>query len=118
MLLFLRNMHSFHEHRSGGIYTISEIVSHVVLTTINSEGHFRSVSSYDINGQWRLIQHIDVVVETDDSKNNMLDPIVMRSNNFKDVYRIFDPSPSPSCKLAQPTYQTVVLLPIHIMYAP
>jgi hypothetical protein len=49
MLLLLRNMHTFYEHRSGGIYTIGDIVSHVMLMTINSEGHFRSVSSYDIN---------------------------------------------------------------------
>jgi hypothetical protein len=35
----------------GGIYTISEIVSHMVLTIINSEGHFRSASSYEINKQ-------------------------------------------------------------------
>jgi hypothetical protein len=51
MLLLLRNKHTFHEHWPGGIYTIGEIVSHVVLTTIISEGHFRSVSSYDINEQ-------------------------------------------------------------------
>jgi hypothetical protein len=37
MLLLLRNMDTFHEHRSGGIYTISEIVSHMIVTTINSE---------------------------------------------------------------------------------
>jgi hypothetical protein len=68
MLFLLRNSDTFNEHRPGGIYTIGKIVSHVVLTTINSEGHFRSVSSYDINEQWRLIEHIDVVVGTDDSK--------------------------------------------------
>jgi hypothetical protein len=68
MLLLLRNMCTFYEHRSGGIYTIGEIVSYVVLTTINSEGHFRSVSSSDINEQWRLIQHIYIIVGTDDSK--------------------------------------------------
>jgi hypothetical protein len=49
MLLLLRNMDSFHEHRSEGIYTIGEIVSYVVLMTIKSEEHFWSVSSYDIN---------------------------------------------------------------------
>jgi hypothetical protein len=49
MLLLLRNRHTFHEHQLEGIYTIGEIVSHVMLTTINSEGHFRSVSTYDIN---------------------------------------------------------------------
>jgi hypothetical protein len=49
MFHLLRNMRTFHEHRSKGIYTIGEIVSHMVLTTINSEGYFRSVSSYDIN---------------------------------------------------------------------
>jgi hypothetical protein len=40
----------------------------MVLTTINNEGHFRSASSYDINEQWILIEHIDVVVRTGDSK--------------------------------------------------
>jgi hypothetical protein len=49
MLLLLRNRDTFHEHRSGGIYTIGEIVSHMILTTINSEGYFVSASSYDIN---------------------------------------------------------------------
>jgi hypothetical protein len=71
MFLLLRNRDTFNEHRAGGIYTIGEIVSHVVLTTINSEGHFRSVSSYDINEQWRLIEHIDVVVGIGDSKKNV-----------------------------------------------
>jgi hypothetical protein len=51
MLLLLRNRDTFHEYQSGGIYTIGEIVSHMVLTTINSEGHFGSASSYDINEQ-------------------------------------------------------------------
>jgi hypothetical protein len=68
MLLWLSNRNTFHEHQSGGIYTIDEIVSHVVLTTINSEGHFRRVSSYDINEQWRLIHHIDVIVRTSNLK--------------------------------------------------
>jgi hypothetical protein len=68
MLLLLRNRDTFHEYRPGGIYTIGEIVSHMVLTTINSEGHFGVVSSHDINEQWRLIEHIDVVVKTGDSK--------------------------------------------------
>jgi hypothetical protein len=49
MLLLLRNMDIFHEHRSGGIYTIGEIVSYMMFTIINSEGHFKNVSSYDIN---------------------------------------------------------------------
>jgi hypothetical protein len=49
MLLLLRNRDTFHEHRPGEIYTIGEIVSYMVLTIINSEGHFRSASSYDIN---------------------------------------------------------------------
>jgi hypothetical protein len=66
MLLLLRNMDTFHEYRLGGIYIISEIAFHMVLTTINSEGHFGSASSYDINKQWRLIKHIDVIVRTDD----------------------------------------------------
>jgi hypothetical protein len=70
MLLLLRNMNTFYEHRLGGIYIIGEIVSHVMLTTINSEVHFRSVPFYDINEQWRLIEHIDVIVETDDSKKS------------------------------------------------
>jgi hypothetical protein len=43
------NRDTFYEHRSGGIYIIDEIVSHLVLTIINSELHFRIVSSYDIN---------------------------------------------------------------------
>jgi hypothetical protein len=51
MFLLLRNMDTFYEHRPGGIYTIGEIVSHVVLAIINSEGHFESVFSYDINEQ-------------------------------------------------------------------
>jgi hypothetical protein len=68
MLLLLGNSHTLHEHQLGGIYTIGEIVSNVVLTSINSEGHFESVSSYDINKQWRLIQYIDVVVGCGDSK--------------------------------------------------
>jgi hypothetical protein len=86
MLLLLSTMHTFHEHWPRGIYTIGEIVSHVMLTTINSEGHFMSVSSYDINEQWRLIQHIDVIVGTGD---------------FKDNCRVFD---VPLCKLSLPTY--------------
>jgi hypothetical protein len=68
MLLLLRNKHIFHEHRPGVIYSIGEIVSHVVLMAINIEGHFESVYSYDINEQWRLVQHIDVIVGTGDSK--------------------------------------------------
>jgi hypothetical protein len=90
MLLLLRNMHTFQEHRSGVIYTIGEIVSHMMLMIINNEGHFRSVSSSDINEQWRLIQHIDVVVGTGDSKKSMSDPTVMRRNTFKDDCRVFD----------------------------
>jgi hypothetical protein len=66
MLPLLRNRDTFHEHRTGGIYTIGEIVSHMMLTIINSAGHFWSASSYDINEQLRLIEHIDVVVGTDD----------------------------------------------------
>jgi hypothetical protein len=65
-LLLLRNKDTFHEHRSGVIYTIGKIVSHMVLTTINNEGHFGSASSYDINEQLRLIECIDVIVGTDD----------------------------------------------------
>jgi hypothetical protein len=68
MLLLLRNRDIFYEHRLGGIYIISEIASHMVLMTINSEGHVESAPSYDINEQWRLIEHIDVVVGTGDSK--------------------------------------------------
>jgi hypothetical protein len=115
MLSLLRNMDGFHEHRPGGIYIIGDIVSHIMLMTINSERHFGSASSYDINEQWRLIKHIDVVVETDDSKKTMPDPMVMRSNNFKYDCRMFD---VPSCKLVLPTYWTVVSLPMHIIYAP
>jgi hypothetical protein len=51
MFLLMRNMDTFHEYRLGGIYTIDEIVSHMVLTTINSERHFGSASSYNINEQ-------------------------------------------------------------------
>jgi hypothetical protein len=51
MLLLLRNRDTFHKYRSAGIYTIGEIVPHMVLTTINSECHFESASSYDINEQ-------------------------------------------------------------------
>jgi hypothetical protein len=90
MLLLLRNKDTFHEHQLGGIYTIGEIVSHVVLMTINSEWHFWSVSSYDINEQWRLIEHIAIFVGTGDFKKSMPDPMVMRSNNFKDDGRIFN----------------------------
>jgi hypothetical protein len=58
-------MDTFNKHRPREIYTIGEIVSHVVLMTIK---HFESVLSYDMNKQWRLIRDIDVVVGTDDSK--------------------------------------------------
>jgi hypothetical protein len=63
-----------------------------MLTTINNEGHFMSVSSSDINEQYRLIQHIDVVVGTGDSKKSMPDTTVMRRNTFKDDCRVFDVS--------------------------
>jgi hypothetical protein len=72
MLLLLRNNDTFHEHRPRGIYTIGEIVFHMVLMIINSEGHFRSTFSYDINEQWRLIEHINVVIGTDDSKKHAI----------------------------------------------
>jgi hypothetical protein len=90
MLLLLRNRDTFHKYWSGGIYTIDEIVSHMVLMTINSEGHFWSASSYDINEQWRLIEHIDVIVRIGDSKKTMSDPTVMESNNFNDDYMMFN----------------------------
>jgi hypothetical protein len=64
----------------------------MLLTTINSEGHFVSAYSYDINEQWRLIEHIDVIVRTGDSKKSMLDLTVMRSNNLKNDCRMFDVS--------------------------
>jgi hypothetical protein len=51
MLLLLRKRYTLHEHILGGIYKIYEIVSHVVVIPINSEGHFRSVPFYDINKQ-------------------------------------------------------------------
>jgi hypothetical protein len=89
MLLLLSKRHTLYEHRPGGLYTFSEIVSHVVLMPINSEGHFRSVSSHDINEQWWLIQHINVIVGFNNSKN-VPNPTVMRSKNFKDDCRIFD----------------------------
>jgi hypothetical protein len=92
MLLLLKNMDKFYEHRSGGIYIISEIISYMMLMTINSKGHFKNVSFYNINEQWRLIEHIDVVVGTDDSKS-MSDLTVMRSNSFKNDCRMFDVSP-------------------------
>jgi hypothetical protein len=65
----------------------------MVLMTINSEGHFGSASSYDINEQWRLIEHIGVIVRTGDSKKSMPDPTVMRSNNVKDDCSMFDVPP-------------------------
>jgi hypothetical protein len=66
---------------------------------INSEGHVRSVSFYDINEQWRLIKHTDIVVGTDDSKKSMSDPTIMRSNSFKDDDRMFDvPYVNLSCQ--------------------
>jgi hypothetical protein len=43
MIFLFSNRHTFHEHRLGGIYTIGEIISHVVFMVINSEGHFGSV---------------------------------------------------------------------------
>jgi hypothetical protein len=115
MLLLLRKKHTLHEHWPGGIYTIGEIVSHMVLMPINSDVYFRSVSSYDINEQWRLIWHIDVIVGSDDIKKSMPDPMVMRSNNFKDDCRMFD---ALSCKLPLPTYRTIVSLLLHTIYAP
>jgi hypothetical protein len=42
----LRNMDTFYEYRTREIYTIDEIISHMVLTIINSEGHFGSAYSY------------------------------------------------------------------------
>jgi hypothetical protein len=64
----------------------------MVRTIINSEGYFGSASSYDINEQWRLIEHIDVIVGIGDSKKSMSDPTIMRSNNFKDDCRMLDVS--------------------------
>jgi hypothetical protein len=87
----------------------------MVLITINSEGHFESASSYDINEQWRLIEHINVVVGTDNTKKSMLDPTVMRSNSFNNDCRMFD---APLCKLVLSTYRIVVPLAMHIIYAP
>jgi hypothetical protein len=87
----------------------------MVLMAINSEGHFGSASSYDINEQWRLIEDIDVIVRISDSKKSMSDPTIMRSNSLKDDYRMFD---VPPCKLVLPTYWTVVPLPMHTIYAP
>jgi hypothetical protein len=37
-----------------------------------------------------LIEHIDVVIGTTDSKKSMSDPMIMRSNSFKDDCRMFD----------------------------
>jgi hypothetical protein len=67
--LFLRERHTLHEHPLGGIYTIDEIVSHMMLIPVNNESHSRSVSSYYINEKQQLIQHIDIVVRFDNSKN-------------------------------------------------
>jgi hypothetical protein len=39
-----------------------------------------------------LIEHIDVIVGIGDSKKSMLDPTIMRSNNFKDDCRMLDVS--------------------------
>jgi hypothetical protein len=50
------------KHRPGGICNINEIVSHMVLVSINNEGHFGSVICYK---HCRLIQYIDVVVPMD-----------------------------------------------------
>jgi hypothetical protein len=88
----------------------------MVLTTTNSEGHFGSASSYDINEHWRLIKHIDIIVRTGDSKKkNMSDPTIMRSNRLKDDCMMFD---VPLCKLIMPTYWIVVPLPMHTIYTP
>jgi hypothetical protein len=38
--------------------------------SITGEGHFESVASYDINEQWGLIQHIDVIVGFDNLKKH------------------------------------------------
>jgi hypothetical protein len=64
---------------------------HIFMNTIQ-EGYISSpsVSSYDINEQWRLIQHIGVIVGTSDSKKSTLYPMVIRSNRFKDDCRMFD----------------------------
>jgi hypothetical protein len=51
MLLRLWKRHTLHEHQSWGIYTISDVVSHISV-------HCGCVSSNDINEQWRLIEHI------------------------------------------------------------
>jgi hypothetical protein len=69
MILLLRKRHTLHEHQPGEIYTIGEIVSHVVLIPINNKGHCENVSSYDIT--CRLIQHIDVIVGSGDSKTHV-----------------------------------------------
>jgi hypothetical protein len=87
----------------------------MVLTTINSEGYFRSMPSYDINEQLRLIEHIYIVIGTDDTKKSMTNPTVLRTNKFKVDYRMFD---IPQCKLAPSTYWTVMPLPMHTIYGP
>jgi hypothetical protein len=68
VLLFLWKRHFLHKHQTEGIYTIYEVVSHIVLISVNSEGHCKSVSSYNINKQRQLIQHIDIIVRSSDSK--------------------------------------------------
>jgi hypothetical protein len=87
MLLLLRNNDTFHEHRPRGIYIIGEIVFHMMLMIINR--HFRSTSSYDINEQWRLIEHINVVIGTDDSKKHVISS-GHKKQQLQDDCRMFD----------------------------
>jgi hypothetical protein len=48
------------------------------------------VSSYDINEQRQLIQHIDIVVGSGDLEKSKPNPTVMRGNDFKNDGRMFD----------------------------
>jgi hypothetical protein len=54
------------------------VVSHIMVIPVNSEGHCGSLSSHDINEQRRLIQHIDIVV-----RSNNLEKKYVRSNGHE-----------------------------------
>jgi hypothetical protein len=83
-----RDIYHRRDNISYGAHDINEqwrLIEHIDVVI----GHFGSASSDDINEQWRLIEHIDVVVGTDDFKKSMSDPTA-RSNSFKDDCRMFD----------------------------
>jgi hypothetical protein len=76
VLLFLWKRHTLHEHRSREIYTVGEVVSHIVVIPVNSECHCSSLSSHDINEQRGMIQHIDIV-GFGNPKKSISDPTVI-----------------------------------------